>query len=306
MRVAIGPSSFGDASKKPIELLEKYGIEIVPNPYGRRLTEEEIIKHLEGIDGLIAGLEPLNQKVLDASKNSLKAIARVGIGMNNVDIPYAESVGIKVSNTPDGPTESVAEMTLTALLCLIRIVPQTNNKLHQGEWKKFIGRSLTGLNVGIIGYGRIGRKFRGLLKGFSCNVYIYDPYLSDEVVLEDGDTRCKTLDELLEIADVISFHAAGAEEIIGAEEIGKMKNGVVILNSARGELINEEALIAGLDSGKVQGVWLDAFWKEPYTGKLTQYDNVLLTPHVGTYTEQCRESMEVAAVNNILRDLGVV
>lgn len=306
MKVAIGPSSFGDASKKPIELLEKYGIEIVPNPYGRRLTEEEIIKHLEGIDGLIAGLEPLNRKVLDASKKSLKAIARVGIGMNNVDISYAESVGIKVSNTPDGPTESVAEMTLTALLCLIRIVPQTNSKLHQGEWKKFIGRSLTGLNVGIIGYGRIGRRFRSFLKGFSCNVYIYDPYLSDEIGLENGDTRCRNLDELLESADVISFHAAGAEEIIGANEIQKMKNGVVILNSARGELINEEALIVGLDSGKVQGVWLDAFWKEPYTGKLTQYDNVLLTPHVGTYTEQCRESMEVAAVNNILRDLGVI
>lgn len=306
MKVAIGPSSFGDASKKPVELLEKYGIEIVPNPYGRRLTEDEIIKHLEGIDGLIAGLEPLNQKVLDASKKSLKAIARVGIGMNNVDIPYAESLGIKVSNTPDGPTESVAEMTLTALLSLIRIVPQTNNKLHQGEWKKYIGRSLTGLNVGIIGYGRIGRRFRKFLEGFSCNLYIYDPYLSDEVVLKDGDIRCKTLDELLENADVISFHAAGAEEIIGVKEIDKMRNGVVILNSARGELINEDALIAGLDAGKIQGVWLDAFWKEPYTGKLTQYDNVLLTPHVGTYTEQCRESMEVAAVNNILRDLGVI
>ena len=306
MKVAIGPSSFGDASKKPVELLEKYGIEIVPNPYGRRLTEDEIIKHLEGIDGLIAGLEPLNQKVLDASKKSLKAIARVGIGMNNVDIPYAESLGIKVSNTPDGPTESVAEMTLTALLSLIRIVPQTNNKLHQGEWKKYIGRSLTGLNIGIIGYGRIGRRFRKFLEGFSCNLYIYDPYLSDEVVLNDGDIRCKTIDELLENADVISFHAAGAEEIIGVKEIDKMRNGVVILNSARGELINEDALIAGLDAGKIQGVWLDAFWKEPYTGKLTQYDNVLLTPHVGTYTEQCRESMEVAAVNNILRDLGVI
>lgn len=305
MKIAIGPSSFGDASRKPIELLEKHGIEIVPNPYGRRLTEEEIIKHLEGIDGLIAGLEPLNQKVLDASKKSLKAIARVGIGMNNVDITYAESLGIKVSNTPDGPTESVAEMTLTALLSLIRIVPQTNNNLHQGEWKKYIGRSLTGLNIGIIGYGRIGRRFRKFLEGFSCNVYIYDPYLSDGVVLDDRDIRCDTLDELLENADVISFHAAGTEEIVGEKEIAKMKNGVVILNSARGELINEDALIAGLDSGKIQGVWLDAFWKEPYTGKLTQYDNVLLTPHVGTYTEQCRESMEVAAVNNILRDLGV-
>ncbi len=306
MKIAIGPSSFGDASKKPIEVLEKYGIEIVPNPYGRRLTEEEIIRHLDGIDGLIAGLEPLNQKVLDASKKNLKAIARVGIGMDNVDIPYAESLGIKVSNTPDGPTESVAEMTLTALLSLIRIVPQTNNKLHQGEWKKYIGRSLTGLNIGIIGYGRIGQRFRKFLEGFSCNIYIYDPYLSDEIELDEKDIRCRTLDELMEKADVISFHAAGAEEIIGVKEIDKMKDGVVILNSARGELINENALIAGLDSGKIQGVWLDAFWKEPYTGKLIQYDNVLLTPHVGTYTEQCRESMEMTAVNNILRDLGVI
>lgn len=305
MRVAIGPSSFGEASKEPIELLEKYGIEIVPNPFGRRLTEEEIIKHLEGIDGLIAGLEPLNKNVLDASKDTLKAIARVGIGMNNVDIPYAEALGIKVSNTPDGPTESVAEMTLTALLSLIRIVPQTNQKLHQGEWKKYIGRSLNGLNVGIIGYGRIGRRFRKYMEGFSCNVYIYDPYLGKDVELNEKDVRCSTLEELLKAADVISFHAAGTEEIIGMDEIDSMKDGVVILNSARGELINENALIAGLDSGKITGVWLDAFWKEPYTGKLTQYDNVLLTPHVGTYTEQCRESMEVAAVNNILRDLGV-
>lgn len=305
MRVAIGPSSFGEASKEPIELLEKYGIEIVPNPFGRRLTEEEIIKHLEGIDGLIAGLEPLNKNVLNASRNTLKAIARVGIGMNNVDIPYAEALGIKVSNTPDGPTESVAEMTLTALLSLIRIVPQTNQKLHQGQWKKYIGRSLSGLNVGIIGYGRIGRRFRKYLEGFSCNVYIYDPYLNQDVEFDEKDVRCSTLNELLEVADVISFHAAGAEEIVGIGEIDKMKDGVVILNSARGELINEAALISGLDSGKISGVWLDAFWKEPYTGKLTQYDNVLLTPHVGTYTEQCRKSMEVAAVNNILRDLGV-
>lgn len=305
MRVAIGPSSFGDASKEPIEMLERHGIEIVPNPYGRRLTEEEIIRHLEGIDGLIAGLEPLNQRVLDASKNSLKAIARVGIGMNNVDIPYAESLGIKVSNTPDGPTESVAEMTLTALLSLIRMVPQTNQKLHTGKWEKYIGRSLQGLNIGIIGYGRIGKRFRKYLECFPCRVYIFDPYLGENADLNEGDIRCDTLDQLLKNADVISFHAAGAQEIIGAEEIGKMKDGVIILNCARGELISEEALIAGLDSGKIQGLWLDAFWQEPYTGKLTQYDNVLLTPHVGTYTQQCRKSMEVTAVNNILRDLGV-
>lgn len=305
MRIAIGPSSFGDASKEPIELLKKYGIEIVPNPYGRRLTEEETIQHLEGIDGLLAGLEPLNKRVLDASKGSLKAIARVGIGMNNVDIPYAESLGIKVSNTPDGPTESVAEMTLTALLSLIRMVPQTNQKLHMGKWEKYIGRSLQGLNIGIIGYGRIGRRFRKYLESFPCNVYIYDPYLGENANLNEHDIKCETLDELLKNADVITFHAAGVDEIISMDEVNKMRDGVIILNSARGELINEEALIAGLDSGKIQGLWLDAFWKEPYTGKLTQYDNVLLTPHVGTYTQQCRESMEVAAVNNILRDLGV-
>lgn len=305
MKIAIGPSSFGEASKEPIELLEKHGIEIIPNPYGRRLTEDEIIDHLKGADGLIAGLEPLNKKVLDAVCGGLKAIARVGIGMNNVDISHAESLGIKVSNTPDGPTESVAEMTLTALLSLIRMVPQTNQKLHQGEWKKYIGRSLNGLNVGIIGYGRIGRKFRKCLMGFACNVYIYDPFLGEDEDFTNQGIRCSTIEELLEKADIISFHAAGAEEIIGTEEISKMKDGVIILNSARGELINEEALINGLESGKIQGLWLDAFWQEPYKGKLTEFDNVLLTPHIGTYTEQCRKSMEVSAVNNILRDLGV-
>ena len=306
MKIAIGPSSFGEASSEPIELLKKYGVEIIPNPYGRRLTEDEIIEHLKGADGLIAGLEPLNQKVLDASKESLKAIARVGIGMNNVDIPYAQSVGIKVSNTPDGPTESVAEMTLTALLSLLRMVPQTNKKLHEGEWKKMIGRSLNGLNVGIIGYGRIGRKFRKVLSGFACQVFIFDPYLPKDLSIDEKDVRCDTLKELLENADVISFHAAGAEEMIGIEEINQMKDGVIILNSARGELINEEALVKGLDSGKIQGLWLDAFWQEPYKGALLKYDNVLLTPHVGTYTEQCRKSMEVSAVQNILRDLGAL
>ena len=306
MKIAIGPSSFGEASSEPIELLKKHGIEIIPNPYGRRLTEDEIIEHLKGADGLIAGLEPLNQKVLDASKESLKAIARVGIGMNNVDIPYAQSVGIKISNTPDGPTESVAEMTLTALLSLLRMVPQTNQKLHEGEWKKMMGRSLNGLNVGIIGYGRIGKKFREILSNFSFRVFIFDSYLQKDSPIDERDVRCDTLKELLGDADIISFHAAGAEEMIGIEEINQMKDGVIILNSARGELIREDALVEGLDSGKIQGLWLDAFWQEPYKGVLLKYDNVLLTPHVGTYTEQCRKSMEVSAVQNILKDLGVL
>ncbi len=188
----------------------------------------------------------------------------------------------------------------------MRMVPQTNKKLHEGEWKKMIGRSLNGLNVGIIGYGRIGRKFRKVLSGFSCQVFIFDPYLQEDSSIDKKDVRCDTLKELLENADVISFHAAGAEEMIGIEEVNQMKDGVIILNSARGELINEEALVKGLDSGKIQGLWLDAFWQEPYKGALLKYDNVLLTPHVGTYTEQCRKSMEVSAVQNILKDLGVL
>lgn len=300
--IAIGPSSFAAQDDTPLKILEEAGIEIIPNPYGRRLTEEEILTHLEGVDGLIAGLEPLNRRVL-SSAPCLRAIARVGIGMSNVEMEAARELGIKVSNTPDGPTEAVAEMTLAAILALIRGILPANTALHAGRWTKRIGRGLRGTEVLLVGYGRIGRRVSQLLRAFGSEIMVCDPFV-DQSSVEDG-IKLVSLEEGLRVAQVISLHASGSKSIIGKEQFEQMQDGVILLNSSRGELVDEEALIQALESGKVGSAWLDVFCEEPYNGPLTHYDQVLLTPHTSTYTRQCRLSMEMSAVKNLLRDLGL-
>jgi D-3-phosphoglycerate dehydrogenase / 2-oxoglutarate reductase len=298
--IAISTSSFAKLDKAPLELLKKEDVIVVPNPYQRRLTESEIIEHLQNVDGLLAGLEPLNRKVL-YSANKLKAIARVGIGMDNIDMKAAEEIGIRISNTPDGPTEAVAELCLTALLSICRQIIRFNSDMHKPHWEKRIGFGLKGLKVLLIGYGRIGRKFGDFLRFFDSQVMVVDPYLSTEN-LKHGEILV-SLSQGLREADVVSLHASGRKMILGAREFKKLRKGSIILNSARGELIDEEALIQALKDGVVESAWIDSFSKEPYYGKLSDYPQAYLTPHVGTYTHQCRREMEIAAVRNLLNDL---
>lgn len=296
MKVVIGASSFAEKSDKALNLLLEKGIEVVKNPYGRKMNENEIITHLQGADGLLAGLEPLNDNVFRKSP-SLRAIARIGIGMDNVDVGAAERRGIKVSNTPDGPTEAVAEMTLAALLAISRGIISANTNLHKGIWEKNIGFSLRGTKVLIIGYGRIGRQVSKLLQNFGVQVMVYDAFLSKDCT---GD-----LMSCLKEAEIITLHASGDAEILTKEMFSYMRTGVVILNSARGGLINEDALYNALCDGTVSNFWGDVFWEEPYNGKLCNLENAILTPHISTYSKQCRENMEINAVQNLLCDLGL-
>lgn len=261
MRVAIGPSSFAGEDKTPIQMLEQAGCEIVPNPYGRRLTEEEIIDHLKGIDGLIAGLEPLNQKVI-ASAPQLKAIARVGIGVTNVDFDAAKEHEVAVSNTPDGPVNAVAEMTLTSLLVLCRQLIPTNNALHNREWKKIIGRGLIGARLLLVGYGRIGRRVGELAQAFGAEISVFDPF-ADAASIPEDVTLVSDLNKALADAEIISLHASGTDCLLGKDEFEHIQEGSILLNSARGELVDETALCAALDSGKISGAWFDAFVEEP-------------------------------------------
>jgi len=296
MKIAISTSTFGQKDKAARELLNDTGAEIIENPYGRKLTESEIIKHLDSVDGLIAGLEPLNQKVI-SSVHKLKAIARVGIGMDNIDLEYAKNKGILVSNTPEEPSFAVAELTLTAALCIKRNIIAFNNELHNGIWTKQVAGSLKKTNILIIGYGRIGQKVAEFYRILEADIYVYDPYIEvkNSIDLHKG----------IKNADIISLHASGKDEILSEAEFELMKTGVVILNAARAQLINENSLVNNIENGKVGGAWLDVFWDEPYAGKLTEFSNVLLTPHVSTYTFHCRKSMETQAVKNIIRDLNL-
>ena len=167
-----------------------------------------------------------------------------------------------------------------------------------------MGQGLDGATLLVIGYGRIGRRVAQLASAFGARIAVYDPFINGDD-LPEGATNYPKLDAALAAADFISLHAGGKGALLGTAEFALMKPGVLLLNSARGELVDEDALIAALDSCKVAGAWLDAFWKEPYSGRLTQYPQVLLTPHVATYTRQCRLSMETTAVENLLRDLGL-
>ncbi len=295
MKVVVGASSFGDAAPEVLERLQEEGIEVVRNPYKRKMTQEEIIEHLQGAVGLLAGLEPLNEEVFRACPD-LKAIARIGIGMDNVDREAAQRYGIKVSNTPEGPTNAVAEMTLAALLAICHNLLPANEDVHNGIWKKRMGRSIQGLKVLVIGYGAIGRRVSELLRGMGAEIMIYDKYLPEK--------STHTLEEGISAADVISLHASGKEEILSEELFRRMKEGVILLNSARGGLIHEKALYNALKTGKAAVFWGDALWTEPYEGILRECKNAILTPHICTYTTQCRTSMERQAVENLLEDLG--
>ncbi len=297
MKVVVGASSFSDESDLAMSILEKHGIELIKNPFGRRMTEDEIIEHLKDADGLLAGLEPLTENVYKKCPK-LKAIARIGIGMDNVDIESANKLGIKISNTPMGPTYAVAEMTLSALLTIIHQIVPSNNDIHNGVWKKRNGNSIKGLRILIIGYGSIGRETAGLFKQLGAEIEIFDKY--------QDDLSTVTIEEGLAWADVISIHASGKDEILGEKELNLTKKGCIVLNSARGTLVNENALYEKLKSKDIAWFWGDAFWVEPYSGIICECENAILTPHISTYTKQCREEMETQAVKNLLEDLGYV
>jgi D-3-phosphoglycerate dehydrogenase len=300
-KVFISASSFASLKTEPLEKLKSFGFDVQLNPFKRRLSEQEIIDHLQGVTGLLAGLEPLNRKVLEQVRGNLKAIARIGIGTDNVDLQTAKDFGIKVSNTPDGPTRDVAEMTLGVCIALLRGLLSNNTAVHQKKWPKKIGFGLSGLPVLIIGYGRIGKKTASLFKLHGAKIFVYDPWL--DPCLVDGDFEVVDLEFGLKKAKVVSLHAAGTDQIIGASELNIMPKGSIILNSARSSLINENALVDKLISGHLSNVWVDAFSDEPYTGKLCNIPNAILTPHISTYTQQCRYSMEMQAVDNLIRDL---
>lgn len=296
LKVAVGASSFADSSDKPLDMLKEKGIEVIKNPFGRRLTKAEIIGHLHGVDGLLAGLEPLDEEVFSQVPN-LRAIARIGIGMDNVDKEAAARHNIKVSNTPDGPTDAVAEMTLTGLLALNHRLVNLNADVHAGVWKKRMGQSIKGQKVLVVGYGRIGRRVTELLSLLGADVMIYDKYNAQ-------DSTC-TLEDGLHSAAVVTMHVSGNDEVLGAKELDLMPEGALLLNSARGGVVNEDALYERLQDGRIGGFWGDALWQEPYKGKLCGCDNAILTPHVCTYTAECREQMETDAVKNLLQDLGL-
>ena len=296
MKIAITTSSFARYSDEPLKLLDEAGVEYVLNDKGRALTEEEAIEILEGCDGVAAGTEPLTRKVMDAVP-TLKVISRCGTGMDSVDRACAAEKGIEVRNTPDGPTLAVAELAVGLILTLMRHVPHQDRELRSGVWKKRMGNLLHGKNVGIVGFGKIGRAVARLLEPFGVNVGYHDPFVEDAAY-----TRLD-LDELMGWADVITLHCPKTENgqpLLDLGRLSLMRPGSFVLNVARGGLIDEKALFGLLTAGHLAGAALDCYAKEPYDGPLKDMDNVILTPHIGSYAKEARIIMEMDTIRNVL------
>tara|TARA_B100000315_G_scaffold259588_1_gene316203 strand:- start:1303 stop:2211 length:909 start_codon:yes stop_codon:yes gene_type:complete len=297
-KVLIGPSTFAALNTSPMDKLVDAGFEVVNNPFSRKFTTKELKNLLSGVVGLIAGLEDLNSEIMESS--DLKVISRCGSGLSNIDLKAAECLGIKVFSTPDAPTTSVAELTVGLLLSMIRLIYKMNMSLHQREWNKQIGIQLNGKVVAIVGFGRIGRTVCRLLKAFEADVVAVDPVFSGVV----DDTHILRLEDALKKADIVILHCSNAGVLLGEDEFRLMKKGVYLLNIARGNLIDETSLIHALKDGHVAGACLDSFAEEPYNGSLCDYEQVILTPHIGSYTYECRRLMEMESVENLLKGLN--
>lgn len=305
MKVLTSPSSFGQISREPFQMLEKAGYEVVNNPYGRKLTEDEVIELAKDCVGIVAGVEPITARVIDALPN-LKVISRVGIGMDSVDVGYATKRGIIVNNTPDGPTRAVAELTLAMTLSLLRRIPQADAALKNKEWKKQTGNLILDKKIGVIGLGRIGRLVAKLFRGIGNPVIGFDPYSDEKWAAETG-VELLDFETVLKTADIITIHVPGNPDkspVIGAAELALVKPAAMLVNISRGGVVDEDALYEALKNGKLAAAAIDVFVQEPYAGPLTELDNVVLTPHIGSYAEEGKLLMEIAAVDNFIKSIA--
>ncbi len=294
IKILLGPSQMG---KPAVDKLKSHGFEVIPNPYKRKLTKGELKTLLVSVDGIVAGLEPLDREIIEGS--DLKVISRCGSGITNVDLDAAKEAGIHFSYTPFGPTASVAEMTLCNILALLRNIPIVNHKMHQKKWEKNTGNLLSGKTVVIIGFGKIGRAVADLLKPFKVKLLVVDPYIKE--LKYNGKADITFLKDALPVADIILLHTSSDKPILTRETTKLVNSGAYILNAARGTLIEEDALIDALKSNRIAGAWLDVFVDEPYSGPLCDFENVILTPHISSYTAEGRLNMENEAVENLIR-----
>ena len=300
MKVAITTSSFAKDSSEPLDMLKSRGIEYVLNPHGRALSEDEAIEVLAGCAGVAAGTEPLTERVF-AALPELKVVSRCGVGMDNVDLAAAKARGIVVKNTPDGPTRAVAELTLGLAISLLREIPAMDRDIRAGIWKKRMGGLLENKKVGVIGLGRIGRATANLFQALGAQIAYSDP------IVDSPDFARKELGSLLAWADIITVHAPPAKDgfLLNAERLALMRPGAWLINAARGGIVDEAALVELLSRKKLAGAALDVFAQEPYAGPLAGFNNVILTPHIGSYAKEARIRMEIDTIANLLDGLGV-
>jgi D-3-phosphoglycerate dehydrogenase / 2-oxoglutarate reductase len=299
-KIAVTTTSFAEYDKQPLDILRQAGFEVKMNEAGRKLEKNELIALCHNCTGIIAGTESYDAAVLE-NLPGLRMISRCGVGMDSINSEKARELGIKLANTAS-PAEAVAELTIGLILDLLRNISFSDHKIREGAWKKYMGYMLAGRKAGVLGFGSIGQKVADLLHKLGASIAYFD--IQQKKCCKDF--IYKPLPELLAWADILTVHCSAdnnGKAIIGETELELLKKGAYLINASRGGIVDEDALYTSLKQGHLAGAALDVFQKEPYSGKLKELNNVVLTPHIGSYAKEARIKMEIEATNNIINGL---
>lgn len=305
-RVLVTANFFGESDPRTLQILKDTGAEIIFRN-GHTITEDEVAGFIKGIDALVAGVEPITPRVMDAAPG-LKLIARVGVGYDSVDVAAARARGIRVTHSPEGPWPAVAELTMALMIDLLRWVGPVDREVRRGNWRRMIGRRLATSAIGIVGVGRIGKAvIRHAVNGFPGVRVLANDLAPDLAFGEQFGVEWTEKERLYREADVISLHVPRTRltrNMIAAQELALMKPTASLINTARGGLVDEAALAAALGAGRLAGAAIDVFGSEPYAGPLTDFENCILTPHIAGNTTDCRVHMEADAATEVKRLLA--
>jgi D-3-phosphoglycerate dehydrogenase len=302
-RVLVTPTSYGRNDVHLKEELEAQVGEVVYNSTGRPLTSAELVLLLPGIDGYIAGLDAIDAHALRKA-DRLKVIARYGVGVDNVDLAAAREKGIVVTNTPGSNSVSVAELALALILALARQIPEAVQAVQRGGWPRYSGISLEGKTVGILGLGAIGKQLTRRLAGFDCNIIAFDP-VADADFTRDNHVELMALEKVIERSDFISLHLPLLPEtrcMVNETFLSRMKKGSFLVNTSRGEVVDEQALFKAIQCGHLRGAGLDVFTVEPPDpgNPLLTLPQVIATPHLGTQTDSATNRQGWMAMRDCL------
>ena len=284
-------------------LLESNDVTVVEYTHGRPMTKDELLAVIEDIDGVVAGVDTWNEDIFSRAKK-LKAIARFGVGVDNIDLDSAKRHGIVVSNARGMNSNPVAELAVALILSCLRNIPNFNNSIRKGEWDRFMGRDLSGMTVGLLGFGDIAQKTAKKLRGFDVTIQAYDLYPNIEKA-EALSVSMVSMDEVLATSDIVSMHLPSIAEthhIMNDEAFLKMKTGAYFVNTARGALVDENALYRALKANRLSAAASDVFEYEPVTADnpLFTLSNFFATPHTAAETYSTYKNVGLETARAIL------
>lgn len=293
-RILVTPAVFKDGHGPWREVLDAAGFEVVIPPVNcMQISSEEFVKLLDGIDATLAGIEQYNPQVFAGSK--LKAVARIGVGFDQVDLTAATQHDVVVTITPGTNEHSVAEQAIALITAVFRDTARRDREIRDGQWRRSSPRRLAGNTIGLLGLGRIGRAMIPRCQGLGLNVIGYDPFAKPQIAEELG-IQLASFDEVIAQSDIVSLHMPCTSEttdLMNAETFARMKQDSVLINTARGGLVDEDALVEALASGRLYGAGLDVCKKEPLPADspLREHGNIVFSPHLGGIDQTALDAM---------------